>query len=76
MPVTRFRTFRDARLAQWMAPDDPRLPDRIRRWWRISARLLPTRPFRGVQRFRTLEEADAERVSRRSIRALREEEHG
>jgi len=68
MPVQRFRTFREARLAQWMAPDDPRLPGRIRRWWSIAARLSPVRPLRGVRKFRTLEEADAERESRRAAR--------
>jgi hypothetical protein len=61
MPVQRFRTFREARLAQWMSPDDPRLAERIRRWWRISAALSPVQPPRGVRKFRTIEEANAER---------------
>lgn len=63
MPVQRFRTFREARLAQWLSPDDPRLLDRIRRWWRISAMFWPVVKPRGVRKFRTIEEANADRKS-------------
>jgi hypothetical protein len=61
MPIERFRSHEEARLAQWMAPDDPRLLERIRRWWRTAARLSPVTPPRGVQRFRNMEEANAAR---------------
>lgn len=63
MPVQRFRTHREARIAQWLSPDDPRLLDRIRRWWRTSALLWPIRGPRGVKKFRTIEEANADRDS-------------
>lgn len=64
MPVYRFRAFEDARRALWTAVGDPALPDRIRRLWRFSARLASPCARRGVQRFRTIEDANAERDRR------------
>lgn len=63
MGVEKFRTFREARLAQWMSPGDPRLVDRIRRWWRTSALLSPVELPKGVRKFRSIEEANADRES-------------
>ena len=63
MPIQRFRTFREARIAQWLSPGDPRLAERIRRWWRTSAMLSPVVAPRGVRKFRTIEEANADRES-------------
>ena len=63
MGVQRFRTFREARLAQWLSPDDPRLVARIRRWWRPSAILSPVQRPKGVRKFRSIEEANADRES-------------
>ena len=63
MGVQRFRSFREARLAQWLSPDDPRLLDRIRNWWRTSAMLSPVQLPKGVRKFRSIEEANADRES-------------
>lgn len=63
MPVRKIRTFLEAREAQWLPPGDPRLADRIRRWWAISAKLSPVHPPKGVRKFRTIEEANAERAT-------------
>ena len=64
MPVQKFRTFREARLAQWLSPDDPRLYRRIQSWWRISSQFwIVERPV-GLQKFRTIEEANAEKEAR------------
>ena len=62
MPVWKFRTSEEARAALWSSPDDPRLPERIRRWWRHCARLQRVIAPRGVRRFATIEEANAERA--------------
>lgn len=64
MPIQRYRDFEDARRALWIDSADPSLPERIRRLWRFSARLVPPSAPRGVQRFRTIEDANAEREQR------------
>ncbi|MEX2146401.1 MAG: hypothetical protein WED01_05230 [Candidatus Rokuibacteriota bacterium] len=72
MPVQRFRNLDEARRALWRGEDDAMLPARIRRLWHFTGRLArPTVP-RGVRRFRTIEEANAEREERltRRIRDL------
>jgi hypothetical protein len=63
-PVHRFHDLDDARRALWVAGDDPALANRIRRLWRFSARLVRASAARGVRRFRTIEEANAERERR------------
>jgi hypothetical protein len=62
MPVYRFRTLEDARRALWLKPGDPRL-ERITEWvWALAAELMgPHPPPRGLKKFRTLEEANADR---------------
>ncbi len=72
MPVQRFRDLDEARRALWSGRDDVTLASRIRRLWAFSARLaLPVIP-RGVRRFRSIEEANAERDHRvaERVRAL------
>ena len=61
MPVQKFRTLDEARRALWMRSDDPRLPDRARRLMAFSRRLAIVHAPPGVRRFRTMEEANAER---------------
>jgi hypothetical protein len=70
----RFRDFQEAREALWIEPDDPRLVERIRSLWAFSSQLLDglSAP-RGLRRFRSIEEANADRerwVAERA-RALR-----
>jgi hypothetical protein len=61
MPVQKFRTLDEARRALWMRSDDPRLPDRARRLMAFSRRLAIVHAPPGVRKFRTMEEANAER---------------
>lgn len=68
MSIQRFRDFEEARRALWTAADDPKLADRIRRLWRFSVRLAKPSAPRGVLRFRTIEEANAERERRIAMR--------
>ena len=70
MPVHRFRDLDDARRALWVGSDDPALPNRIRHLWRFSARLAQPAASRGVRRFHTIEEANAERERRIQHRIL------
>lgn len=64
MPIQRYRDFEDARRALWVDSSDPTLPDRLRRLWRFTARLIASSAPRGVQRFHTIDEANAERERR------------
>jgi len=62
MPVQKFRDLGEARRALACDPDDPRLPDRIRQLWSFSRRLTAPPPApRGVRKYRSVEEADADR---------------
>jgi hypothetical protein len=61
MPVQRFRHLDDARRALWTSADDVSLPGRLRQLWRFSARLVGSSPRPGVRRYRTIEEANADR---------------
>jgi hypothetical protein len=72
MPVQQFRHLDDARRALWTSATDVRLPERLRQLWRFSARLVGSSPPRGVRRFRTIEEANAdrERLIAARVRAL------
>jgi hypothetical protein len=66
VPVQRFRSLEDARRALWLKPGDPRL-ERATAWvWALSDELLRAarlRNFvaRGVKKFRSIEEANADR---------------
>lgn len=64
MSVQRFRDLDEARRALWTTSDDPRLGERLRRLWRFSARLAKQSVPHGILRFRTIEEANAERERR------------
>jgi len=68
MPVERFESFEDARRALWVDRDDPDLARRIRELWDFAARLAPAPPFRGLKRFRSIEEANEERDQRTARR--------
>jgi hypothetical protein len=61
VPVYKFRTLKEASVALWASPDDPRLPGRIRNWWRSCATRMLTHSPRGLRKFRSIEEAEAER---------------
>jgi hypothetical protein len=59
MGVEKFRTFADARRALWREAGDPGLLPRMRRLGELAR--TPTARPRGVTRFRTIEEAKADR---------------
>jgi hypothetical protein len=61
MPLQRFRDLDEARRALRARPDDQALASRIRRLWAFSARLVKPYTAPGVRRFRTIEEANADR---------------
>ena len=61
MPVQKFRTLDEARRALWMRSDDPRLPDRARALMAFSRHLAIVHAPPGVRKFRTIEEANADR---------------
>ena len=78
MPVQRFRTLEEARRALWLKPGDPQLERTVEWVWALSTDLMGGCPQpRGVRKFRTLEEANADRKRweterSRSLRKLRE----
>jgi hypothetical protein len=64
MPVRKFRTldeWQESKRELWLVCDDPRLPDRIRAHWARWSRLVPLHAPRGVRKYRSSEEADADR---------------
>jgi hypothetical protein len=62
MPVQKFRDFAEPERAMACDPNDPRLPQRIRRLWKFARRLTSPAPFpRGVHKYRSLEDANAAR---------------
>ena len=71
MPVYKFRTLKEASVALWAAPDDPRLPNRIRSWWRSCATRAVTHAPRGLRKFRSIEEANAEQKTWRVETAMK-----
>ncbi len=68
MPVTRYRHVADMPPVPRAEPQE--LADRIRAAWRRAAVLAGLAPPRGVQRFRSLDEAQAARhqATRRRVR--------
>jgi hypothetical protein len=64
MPVQKFRNMEDwqrAKDQQWLACDDPSLPQRIRLHWQRWSRLVPLHIPHGVKKYRSLDEAEADR---------------
>jgi hypothetical protein len=63
MPVEKFRTleeWQDSKRDLWLRCDDPALPGRIRAHWARWSRLVPLNVPRGVHKYRSNEEADAD----------------
>ena len=61
MPVVRFTSLDEARLALLKRPADAGLAERIRSLWRFATRAVPSEPPRGVTRFGSIEEANRAR---------------
>ena len=62
MPVWKFRNSEEARRALWTESSDPDLPERLRRLFAFVKRLSRSRAPRGVRRFNSVEEANADRA--------------
>lgn len=73
MPLVRFTSLDEARLALLRRPADAGLAARIRSLWQFAARVAPGAPPRGVSRFTSIEEANRARDAwvRCRARALR-----
>jgi hypothetical protein len=74
MPVQKFRSFEDARRALWMDRSDRGLLRRARALLVFCRRLAGDFPFpSGVRKFRSIEEANAERAhwEEQRMKALR-----
>ena len=62
MAVKKFRTFEDASRDLVRHRDEGQeLAARVAALWAFSARLAPPLEFRGVRKYASLEEADADR---------------
>lgn len=61
MPVRKFRTFEQASRALWMDSTDPKLYGAIRSVLATASWVEPLAFPRGVQRFRSIEDADEQR---------------
>ncbi|MGH9795090.1 MAG: hypothetical protein ACRD5G_09975 [Candidatus Acidiferrales bacterium] len=76
MPVYKFRSLDEMRRAQWLRPDDPRLPLVIRlvwhRAWEMAGSYVPPR---GLFKFRSMEEANAHRTAWEDDRIARIQRH-
>ncbi|MCH7823889.1 MAG: hypothetical protein IH849_03730 [Acidobacteria bacterium] len=64
MTVTKFGSFEDARRALWVPAGDLSLASRVRNLWSFSSRIAEVSAPAGVQKFRSIEEANDEREER------------
>lgn len=74
MPITKFRTieeWQESKRGFWLDCNDPDLPNRIRENWRRWAVLVPYPNPRGLRKYRSQEEADADRDRWESERIAR-----
>ncbi len=62
MPVRKFRSFEEAREDLWGDSGDPGYMRRVAWLWAFSDRLYPLRFPRGVYRFKSIEEANVQRL--------------
>jgi hypothetical protein len=62
MPVQKFRSFDEATRALATRPAEPGpLAARVASLWAFSSRLTPALGVRGVRKYRSIEEANADR---------------
>ncbi|TMQ04200.1 MAG: hypothetical protein E6J90_52075 [Deltaproteobacteria bacterium] len=60
MPVRKFRDVSEMEDTLWYERTDPELPRAIARVWDFAARICPREFPRGVHKYRSIEEADAD----------------
>ena len=65
MPVEKFKDFESARRALWLESGDPTTLDRFRELMALSHKLCPPVPMVGVRKYRSVEEAYADRQAMR-----------
>ena len=61
MPVRKFRDVSEMEDTLWYERSDPALPLAIARVWDFAARACPLQFPRGVHKYRSIEDANAER---------------
>ncbi|HEX2692170.1 MAG TPA: hypothetical protein VHN14_36420 [Kofleriaceae bacterium] len=61
MPVRKFHDVSEMEDTLWYERTDPELPRAIARVWNFSARICPLQFPRGVHKYRSIEEANADR---------------
>jgi len=61
MPVRKFRDVSEMEDTLWYDRNDPALPLAIARLWSFAARMWPLQFPRGVHKYRSIEEANADR---------------
>jgi len=61
MPVRKFRDVSEMEATLWYDRNDPALPLAIARLWSFAARMWPLQFPRGVHKYRSIEEANADR---------------
>jgi hypothetical protein len=74
MPVRKFRDVSEMEDSLWYERGDPELPRAIARVWNFSARICPLQFPRGVHRYRSIDDANAdqERWEEANFRAFHE----
>ncbi|HEY4003310.1 MAG TPA: hypothetical protein VGO93_30865 [Candidatus Xenobia bacterium] len=71
MSIEKFRSVEEMPRPKPVPPGSPDLARRIASLWRASTLMADYHPRRGLQFFRSLEEAAAERSLRRTLRMRR-----
>jgi hypothetical protein len=61
MPVRKFRDVSEMEDTLWYERNDPALPRAIASVWDFAARVCPLQFPRGVHKYRSIEEANADR---------------
>jgi hypothetical protein len=74
MPVRKFRTVEEMNAADselWLPCEHPTLASRIRQHWATWSRLVPFGVPRGVHKYRSMQEAEADRETWEGARIQR-----
>jgi hypothetical protein len=72
MPVFKFRSIEEMKAVRlWTDANDPRLHERIDRHWKEWSAMVPFEIPRGLRKFHTIEEMNAERDAWETARIAR-----
>jgi hypothetical protein len=64
MPVRKFRSIEEMKQPRWLDAGDPSIGGKFRYLWSLAGALNQVRAPRGVHKYRSIEEADANREAR------------